>query len=198
MVRSCAPRSHTGTRQPSGQDPVKNRVAESRSCQPISARLSPAGQSREHAAVHDPRRAPSAPPSALFVERTGRVPRLAPRPVGRVPRAEIEEAPGTSSRGPLSSNGSFPFASSYFWLGKWRRLQTALCQRFVDAQTDSYCPRNKEWSGFRGVDGASGWTGLHVRTVHVRVGCHSQLAPGPHVLSHPPAQKPRIGSRVLN
>jgi hypothetical protein len=73
------------SRQPPGPRP--------RSCQPFSPRLSPAGQSREHAAVHDPLRTASAPPSALFVER--RTPCPLSRPTSRPARfwRQHDEAP---------------------------------------------------------------------------------------------------------
>ncbi len=103
-------------RQPPGQNPVNHPVAESGSCQPVSPRLSPPGRRREHPAVHSPLRGPSAPPSALFVERRTRVPRLAPRRTRRVLRARTTKPPPTSSWGLQSSNGSVPFASRFEWL----------------------------------------------------------------------------------
>ena len=56
---------------------------------------------------------------------------------------------------------------------------------------ESHCPLNKERELLRGLEGASGWTVLHVRAVRARVGCHSQLAPGPRVMGYPAAKNMR-------
>ncbi len=124
--------------------------------------------------------APTGPPKRDHVTLCPRPPRVSPAPPRSRPLCvlppEMSKPPATSSRGFLLTTGEVEFAFARLWLRKWSRLQTALCRRFVDAQTDSYRPRNKEQQLLRRLEGASGWTVLRVRTVHVRVGCHLQPA----------------------
>ncbi len=141
--------------QKSGQRP--------RTCQPFSPRLSPAGQSREHAPVHAPRHAP-----------LGALCKTAPAVSPPSPIVASSAFPAPNHRSPRRHRrGGFSQAT-----GRPRLHQATLGSAFGAAckhslwadsrarKLGSHCPPNKEWLRLRGVEDAWGWTVLHVRAVH--------------------------------